>query len=119
MNEATKRFARIHAPWLLQKYYAAQKYLDSIRKYLRFAPNERKKELRKELNKIENELREIEEDIQDRIDKQFKEKEIQDMRVKYGEKAAKITEDIKEIQSRGKKQRERRGEEKKRRKEEE
>jgi hypothetical protein len=31
-------------------------------------------------------MREIERDIQNRIDKQFEEKEIQDVKVKYGEK---------------------------------
>lgn len=61
-----------------------------FRKYQRIsqirAPNQHKKELRKELKRTEDEMREIERDIQNRIDKQFEEKEIQDVKVKYGEK---------------------------------
>jgi DNA repair exonuclease SbcCD ATPase subunit len=121
MNEATKRFARVHAPWLLQKYHAAQKYLESIRKYFRFAPNKHKQQLRKELERTENELREIEQDIQDRIDKQYKEKEVRAVKAKYGEKAAKVTEEIRDIQheqqQHRKKYREKKDEKKRRREE--
>jgi hypothetical protein len=79
MNAATKKFVRIHAPWLSQKYHAAENYLKSIKSYIGFAPNEHKKELRKELKRAEDELAQIERDIQEKIDSKFEDKEISDI----------------------------------------
>jgi hypothetical protein len=90
MNEATKRLARVVAPWLLQKYHAAKKYLESIVSYMRFAPNKHKKDLRNELARTEGELHQIEADIQNKINEKFEDVEVAKVAKKLGNEAAEI-----------------------------